>query len=122
MRYIAPYDLIRRNFQDIGVTDDQMLPIIQNLLRAVPVDEDWYLTRYPDVAAGIKVGHSKSAKHHFVSNGYFEGRLPFEHELDEEWYLATYPDVARNHELGAQSARDHYLLHGYTEGRLPGDV
>ena len=77
--------VLHRDLQDIGLDDEQIVLIIKKLLRAVPVDEEWYLRTYPDVAVGIENGNTKSAKHHFVTDGYFEGRLPFEHEIDEEW-------------------------------------
>jgi len=43
------------------------------------VDEEWYLTTYPDVADGIEAGNIVSATEHFLSNGYAEGRLPSEY-------------------------------------------
>ena len=109
MRYLQPYSVLHRDLQDIGLDDEQIVLIIKKLLRAVPVDEEWYLRTYPDVAVGIENGNTKSAKHHFVTDGYFEGRLPFEHEIDEEWYSTTYPDVAAHYE----SAKRHYMEYGY---------
>jgi hypothetical protein len=44
----------------------------------IKVDEAWYLTRYPDVADGIRKGLLTSAQEHFNMDGYMEGRLPFE--------------------------------------------
>ncbi|MEM5390167.1 hypothetical protein VSR68_42750, partial [Paraburkholderia phymatum] len=51
-------------------------------------DTDWYLERYPDVAAaGI------NPLVHFITSGAREGRDP--HPLfDTDWYLERYPDVA----------------------------
>jgi hypothetical protein len=42
-------------------------------------------------------GVIKSAREHFISDGYFEGRLPFEMKVDETWYLDQNPDVAGIH-------------------------
>lgn len=44
--------------------------------QAFPVDENWYLTSYPDVAAGIKAGTIDSASDHYLTTGRKEGRLP----------------------------------------------
>ena len=62
----------------------------------------------------------KSARDHFVQNGWFEGRHPYEVEVDKDWYLATYDDVAEGVETGEiVSAAEHFHRHGYKEGRLP---
>ena len=121
MKYLAPYAILCHEMMDNGLTEEQLLSVMQNLLLAVPVDEAWYRDAYPDVAAAINSGEIGSAKGHFIDSGYAEGRLPFDHELDEEWYLKIYPDVAKEIEAGyVESARQHYIEHGYKEGRLPG--
>jgi len=43
----------------------------------VEFDEPYYLSRYPDVATGIRQGHIGSARDHFDGPGYSEGRQPF---------------------------------------------
>ena len=94
--------------------------MIKHLLRGVHVDEEWYRRTYDDVDAAIKGGAYESAKHHFVEDGYFEGRRPCPVRVDEAWYVATYPDVAEGMELGdIQSAQEHFDQHGYREGRFP---
>jgi hypothetical protein len=99
-----------------------LLDISRLFLRGVTVDEKWYLSEYPDVAEAIGNGAFKSAKHHFVENGYFEGRRPHSFEVDEEWYLLTYPDVADGVEAGnIASAQEHFATNGYAEGRLPSE-
>jgi hypothetical protein len=40
-------------------------------------DEEWYLSKYPDVAIAIGAGRVKSALDHYVRHGKHEGRLPF---------------------------------------------
>ena len=99
-----------------------LLEITRLFLRGVSIDEQWYLREYPDVGDAIKNGEFKSAKHHFVENGYFEGRRPHPFEVDEGWYLLTYPDVADGIEAGnITSAQEHFVSNGYAEGRLPSE-
>ena len=94
--------------------------IISNLLIAVEVDEEWYKQTYPDVAQAIASGTEKSAKQHFITSGYFEGRLPKKITVDEAFYCATYPDVATGIEEGFfDSAQEHFDQAGVKEGRLP---
>jgi hypothetical protein len=99
---------------------DELIEIIKMLLRGIAFDENWYLTKYPDVAAAVSSGLVKSARQHFLDVGYFEGRRPQEFEVDEAWYLANYPDVAEGLGRGEiKSAHQHFNEHGYEEGRLP---
>lgn len=125
--YVPPYELVRTRlgFESRGrakaeVTAEQMEGVLRLLLPAVSVDELWYRRTYPDVAEAIDAGLFKSARDHFVQNGWFEGRRPYEIEVDEDWYLATYDDVAEGVETGEiASATEHFRRHGYREGRLP---
>jgi hypothetical protein len=104
----------------VNNTYDEFLEIVRLLLRSVQVDEEWYLTEYPDIAEAVASGEVKSARNHFIDSGYFEGRMPAPLEIDEAWYLAEYPDVAEGIGRGEiQSALQHYREHGYAEGRLP---
>jgi hypothetical protein len=125
---IPAFELLKQRLSIVTVngqlkvnnTYDEFLDIIRLVLRSVTVDEAWYLTEYPDIAEAVAGGEVKSARHHFIDSGYFEGRLPCPLEVDEAWYLAEYPDVAEGIERGEiQSARQHFLEHGYEEGRLP---
>jgi (2Fe-2S) ferredoxin len=94
--------------------------LIKLFLQSVDVDEAWYKRRYPDVADAIEDGLFRSAKHHFISSGYIEGRLPGEVTVDGEWYQKIYPDVAESIRNGLfESAAEHFHLYGYLEGRLP---
>lgn len=82
------------------------------------VDEDWYLNRYPDVAAAIKQGHFRSAAHHYAIGGLAEGRMPCPVEIDESDYLAVHRDVAKAIESGRlNSATEHFYRSGFTEDR-----
>jgi hypothetical protein len=97
-----------------------MTSVIKLFLRSVEVDERWYKERYPDVAAAIDAGLYRSAKHHFIDSGYFEGRLPGEVAVSEDWYLNSYPDVAEGvKDRLFNSGAEHFRLYGYEEGRLP---
>jgi GT2 family glycosyltransferase/glycosyltransferase involved in cell wall biosynthesis len=72
-------------------------------------DPEWYLSRYPDVAAS-----GTEPLHHFVHYGVGEHRDP-NRFFDSAWYLAHYPDVAGSglHPLL------HYLQSGAAELRNP---
>jgi hypothetical protein len=128
--YLPPFAFIKQKYRISAATDRDRVSLIYKdlleitclFLRGVAVDEEWYLKEYPDVAEAISDAQFKSAKHHFVENGYFEGRRPHAFEVDEEWYLVTYPDVADGVEAGhITSAHDHFLSNGYAEGRLPSE-
>jgi methylase of polypeptide subunit release factors len=79
------------------LTLDQLLSLMRILLASVPVDETWYQTAYPDVAQAIRSGAVKSAKAHFVANGYFEGRLPAQIPADKAFYASQYPEAMLSH-------------------------
>jgi hypothetical protein len=127
--YVIPYILLLRqvgideytaNDGIIELSRDQLLSLIQKLLVSVPVDEIWYKTTYKDIDEAIGTGVVSSAKEHFVSNGYFEGRLPAKIVVDEDFYISQYPDVADGIADGEiNSAQEHFESHGFAEGRLP---
>ena len=72
-------------------------------------DRDWYLRRYPDVAAA-----GEDPAHHFAVHGAAERRSPGPN-FDAEAYLTTYPDVAAS----GVNPLLHYLQWGMAEGRDP---
>jgi hypothetical protein len=127
--YVVPYAVLLKQIgiagelkdgQRIELTQDQLVALVRKLLLSVPVDENWYKTIYQDVEQAIQTGVLKSAKEHFVSSGYFEGRLPSKVVVDEEFYIARYPDVAEGIDEGEiNSAQEHFESHGFAEGRLP---
>jgi len=127
--YVIPFNALLKQVglagalndsQGAHVTQEQLLTLIRKLLISVPVDEKWYIATYPDVEQGIQSGSVKSAKDHFVSNGYFEGRLPGKVVVDEDFYISKYPDVAEGIDEGEiQSAQEHFEAHGFVEGRVP---
>jgi hypothetical protein len=127
--YVIPFNVLLKQVglpdevndsQQVHMTHEQFLSLIRKLLVSVPVDEKWYIATYPDVEQGIQTGAVKSAKDHFVSNGYFEGRLPAKVLVDEPFYTSLYPDVADGIDEGEiESAQEHFESHGFAEGRLP---
>ncbi len=128
MTYLVPFSVLKgatrvvslRGQLKIDMNYDEYLDVLRKLLRAVPVDETWYLETYPDVADAIHAGTYRNAQSHFVEHGYFEGRLPSKLQINEAWYLDTYPDVKTGIAEGTiTSAADHFRTHGYEEGRLP---
>ena len=130
MAYLPPFTFLQQKYQitaasdrdSVNLTYQDFLEIARLFLRAVPVDEGWYLDEYPDVAEAIKAGQFKSPRHHFVENGYLEGRRPRPFEVDEAWYLAANPDVADGVRAGhIASALEHFASDGHAEGRLPSE-
>jgi len=128
MRYLVPFNKLKDSIRvvasngrlKVDLNYDEMVTVIKMLLSGIDVDEEFYRRTYPDVAEAIAAGTYRNAKQHFVENGYFEGRRPFEMAVDEKWYIANNPDV----ELGLQdgtiaSVAEHFREHGYTEGRPP---
>jgi hypothetical protein len=121
LRFMEALD-INESDQDIGVTTERLRNAIKLILRGIEVDEDWYLKQYPDVKEAISRGVFRSGKHHFVENGYFEGRRPYRVVVDEEWYGRAYPDVNEGLEFGEVSSfQEHFELYGEKEGRLPSE-
>lgn len=130
MRYIPPFTFLRQRFRVAGgngkrridMKYEDFIELLKLMLRAVAVDEEWYCNQYPDVADAIKAGTYRSAKHHFVEDGYFEGRWPYEIGLDETWYKSQYPDVVAGLKSGTLATlKEHFREHGYKEGRLPAE-
>jgi hypothetical protein len=131
VKYLVPFKVLRNSLQLLSVKGqikvdmsyDDFLNLVKQFLLAVPIDEDWYRTTYPDVDQAIRAGVYRSARQHFVENGYFEGRRPFDLEIDEGFYMGRYPDIQESVDRGVvASALDHFKLNGYDEGRLPADL
>ncbi len=128
MKYLPPFAKCQthmnitqiRGQSYVAMPHEEMRAMLRALLRHIPVDESWYLQRYPDVAGAIRSGRTKSARDHFITSGYFEGRWPSPIVVDETWYLAEYPEVARAVRDGiVESAQRHFEQNGYKEGRRP---
>lgn len=128
MRYLPPFDLIRRMVEvstvrgelRVNVSYDDFIKILRMMLATVEVDEAWYLREHEDIARAIRNGAVASARQHFKDDGYFEGRRPYPMPVDERWYLEQYPDVADSVRKGVvSSGQQHFDEDGYREGRLP---
>jgi hypothetical protein len=128
VKYLPPFELIRRSIEistvrgelRVNVSYEDFVGILRTMIRGVEVDEAWYARTYEDIGSAVKEGVIRSAKQHFVDDGYFEGRLPFPMMVDERWYLSENPDVAESIRKGVvDSAQDHFNKDGYREGRLP---
>ena len=128
MKYLPPFDLIRRSVEistvkgelRVNVSYDDFINILRLIISGIVVDEEWYLQEYEDIGRAVKQGLLKSAKEHFVGDGYFEGRLPFPMKVDEQWYREQNPDVEESVRKDViSSAQQHFNEDGYREGRLP---
>jgi len=130
MSHLIPFVVLQKTLNMVSakgstkvqLTYEEFQTLVRTTIRATPVDEEWYRKTYPDVAEAIAAGLFRSAKQHFIENGYFEGRWPFKPKVDAQWYIATYPDVAEGLARGnILSAEEHFVHHGYAEGRLPSE-
>ena len=128
MKYIPPFDFIRRSVEistirgelRVNVSYEDFIRLLKKMIVGTEVDEAWYLRTYEDIAEAVREGSIKSAQHHFVEDGYFEGRLPFPIRVDDRWYTNQYPDVGDSVRRGLlPSAQAHFEEDGYREGRLP---
>lgn len=128
MRYLPPFQLIRdaievstvRGELRVNVSYEDFIGILRSMIRGIEVNEDWYSRTYEDIGEAVRNGGVRSARQHFIDDGYLEGRLPFPMRVDETWYLQEYPDVADSLRSGAvKTAQEHFEQDGYREGRLP---
>jgi len=128
VKYLPPFELIRRSIEiatvrgelRVNVSYEDFVGILKKMIQGIDVNEAWYARTYEDIGSAVKGGTIRSAKQHFVDDGYFEGRLPFPIQVDERWYLTANPDVADSIRQGlVTSAQDHFDKDGYREGRLP---
>ena len=93
---------------------------MRNMIEQIPMNEAWYIEKYPDIAEGINKNLISSAREHYVTFGYFENRIPFPIAVDGPWYLKQYPDVDQAVQRKEfESAQDHFEIVGFGEGRFP---
>jgi hypothetical protein len=128
MKYLPSFEMIRGSLEistvrgelRVNISYENFISIIRRMIQGIEVNEAWYARTYEDIGSAIQDGKIRSARQHFVEDGYFEGRLPFPIEIDEKWYLAENPDVAESIRKGdISSAQNHFDEDGYREGRLP---
>ena len=80
---------------------------------------EWYLGRYPEVAAAIAGGAWKSALEHYLCN---DTPMAFDPSVDfsEDWYLTGHPGLREAIEGGShRNGYSHFLRHGTVELRSP---
>jgi hypothetical protein len=106
------------NSPKVNVSGAALKFLISEVLRHVPVDENWYLDKYLDVRAAALSGDIESSAMHFRVSGYIEGRSPSEMPFDPHFYSATYPDLATAFDPSDSAGlRHHFETRGYFEGR-----
>ena len=97
-----------------------LVSLMKRKVERIHFDEGWYLSKYPDIRQAVEAGKIPSARHHYVADGFYEHRLPYEIIVDAGWYLKQYPDVkAAVDGKQYESAQMHFELSGYREGREP---
>lgn len=131
VRYLPPFDFLKYQATVdtvagqtmVHMSQDELVEMLRSIIINMDIDEDWYLRRYPDVAEAVRAGTFKSAKEHFVNNGYFEGRMPFHIEVDEKYYLARYPELVESIQKEViANGQQHFDENGYLEGRRPFEI
>ena len=97
-----------------------LVSLLRSQVERIYFDEAWYLSKYPDIRQAVESGKLASAKQHYVSDGYYEHRLPYEIIVDPTWYMKQYPDV-KSAVSGRHfdDAQMHFETAGYREGREP---
>ena len=85
-------------------------PVYIEIAKSSLFSADWYLARYPDVAAA-----GMDPLEHYLRHGAAEGRDPGP-DFCTGAYLRRYPDVAQ----AGVNPLLHYLMHGQSEGRDAG--
>ena len=85
MNYLPPFELIRRSIEistvrgelRVNLSYENFVNLLRTMIRGVEVNEAWYARTYEDIGMAIRDGIIRSARQHFIDDGYFEGRLPF---------------------------------------------
>jgi hypothetical protein len=128
--FVPPYQILLEELRPATPNaqkgDDILVPramfelMLRLLVETMPFDEGRYLQRNPDVAEALSQGKVKDAHQHFVTKGYFEGRVGGAPRVDEKWYQRRYADVAEAlKDGGITSAADHYADNGVRDWRSP---
>jgi len=93
--------------------------LITELVRSAPFDEAWYTTTYLDIANRHSAGQIASLHEHYITEGYFDGRLPRQPEFDPDWYYTHNRDLLHFYEP-SQIGRlySHFMSSGMNEGRV----
>ena len=126
MAALTPYGSLvgvnARGHAFVEVVKSQFHDLLRSLIKAIEVDEDWYLSTYADVAQAVREGQFSSGCDHYRQSGYFEDRMPRRISVDEAWYRWTYADVEKAlNERHFTSGQQHFEKDGFREGRLPSE-
>jgi hypothetical protein len=126
--YVPPLEIILRGLglqksdferEDVIVSSRFLKFLISKLALFSAFDPVWYASAYPDVEAARLAGDIGSLKEHFISAGYFEGRLPSEPSFDPKWYRNHYKDIGDIFsDQDVEGLRNHFFSKGYYEGRI----
>ncbi|MBN8873874.1 MAG: glycosyltransferase [Rhodospirillales bacterium] len=82
-------------------------------------DPEWYLGRYPEIAAAIDAGFWLCALHHYLCNDTPRDFDPLP-EFSEAYYLGRYPELVPVIDAGQfRNGYAHFLRHGALELRAP---
>lgn len=83
------------------------------------IDDNAYLSAYPDVRGAILAGEISSGQEHFSKAGYYENRIPGMLPFDPDWYRSHYKDIAQHFQRDQDAEmHEHFLKTGYFEGRV----
>lgn len=83
-------------------------------------NENYYLSKNPDVKAAVDAKIFDSGLQHFQLAGLAEGRLDISPYYYEELYVQQNPDVAEAVKNGFfKTGLEHFLKYGFNEGRNP---
>lgn len=98
----------------VVVDKDLFVEWLRSVIEKEPFDEEWYLQTYSDVREAVSAGFLKSGHEHYISTGYFEGRLPGLFGFEAGKYIELNPDL---HDFTKDQALQHFIHSGYGEGR-----
>jgi hypothetical protein len=127
--FVPPYHMIEQHIRAVrpvnGGDDQVVMPtelfhfLLRCALEGCEFDEAQYQQCNPDVAEGVERRVHASGRAHFLSQGYFEGRVGAV-PVHEAWYLSQSPDVADAKRAGLEvSGEAHYRRMGAVEWREP---
>ncbi|MDR6984032.1 putative nucleic acid-binding Zn-ribbon protein [Rheinheimera pacifica] len=103
----APVRVLKRLVTKTDKAKEKLQQEAALIITSEYFDIDWYLARYPDVAAG-----NINPAEHYLKFGASEGRMPGP-LFDGDWYLQRYPDVATS----GVNPLLHFIKFGQLEGR-----
>jgi hypothetical protein len=127
--FVPLYHMIEQHIKAVrpknGGVDQVVVPaelfrfLLRCALESCEFDEAQYQRCNRDVADGVERRVHGSGREHFLSKGYFEGRVGAV-PVHEAWYLSQSPDVAdAKRSGGEESGEAHYRRIGAVEWREP---